>query len=605
MVSWLAAKFSTYDTELLRAAAYAASNAAMAAADDAATAATAATVSNASKDAAAFAAAAFAADTFAAGASVAPTSAATAYTAASIFGTAQEVAAFAADGTAIDGGASPAALAGLPLWPQDTPKWVTKAWADLKRRLLDAGDDWDVWTDWYEARLAGKRPWRRSLEIARATLPDELWEQGPKAVNAEIKRLIAAEKAKGGSKTAAEVETFDFFLSYSTRNEASAKKIGAVIEKTRQTFFAQYKDFGPGSNFVREMQFGLDNSERMVAVLAPDYEASDNCQAEWASFYNRDPSSSKRLIVPILIHPTPLNGLARQVVYVNIVGLSESEAEAKIREAIAPVRPRSKAEFRSALAEAASPKPVVNEAGQIDIARNEAFDKVVASDDLYGLPVRQCTLARSIQRELERRNVPKFLLFELRAIEKHLDSHGLSAPLGFLNDRFGVIEAEFSEEQKGEAPWTRGGIGKMFQQLFDNHQIYRMHFPLDSERDRLYRAAPIQTDTLRDPAFLANQDRLVEGAREAERKGVVTERLADGVETRREFLRAVASMPKTDTPADLFVDPNDRISPPTLDQRLLAQESGFWDAMLQRSANLGQIGSFAKDIVELLSRIWG
>ncbi|MCW1843583.1 hypothetical protein [Prosthecomicrobium hirschii] len=197
VVSWLAAKFSTYDTELLRAAAYAASNAAMAAADDAATAAT---VSNASKDAAAFAAAAFAADTFAAGASVAPTSAATAYTAASIFGTAQEVAAFAADGTAIDGGASPAALAGLPLWPQDTPKWVTKAWADLKRRLLDAGDDWDVWTDWYEARLAGKRPWRRSLEIARATLPDELWEQGPKAVNAEIKRLITAEKAKAAAK---------------------------------------------------------------------------------------------------------------------------------------------------------------------------------------------------------------------------------------------------------------------------------------------------------------------------------------------------------------------------------------------------------------------
>lgn len=475
----------------------------------------------------------------------------------------------------------------------------------MKRDLLISRDDWDVWTDWYDARLAGRSPWRQSIEFARATLPDSLWEQGPKAVNAEIKRLIAADRATGGTPTAAEVEGFDFFLSYSTRNEASARKIGSVIEKAKHSVFAQYKDFGPGSNFVREMQFGLERSERLVAVLSPEYEASDHCQAEWASFYNRDPSSNQRLIVPILIHPTPLNGLARQVVYVNIVGLSDSEAEAKIREAIAPVRPRSKAEFRRALAVAASPKPIENEAGQIDIARNETFDKVVASDDLYGLPERQLELARSIQKALKGKNAPPIVLSAVRAVERHLNAHGLSAPLGLLTDQIGVIEAEFSDAQKEEAPWTRRGAGKALQQLIDNHQQYRMHFPLDSDRDRLYRAAPIQTDTLRDPAFLANQDRLVAGAREAERKGVVTERLADGVETRREFLRAVASMPKTDTPADLFVDPNDRISPPTLDQRLLAQESGFWDAMLQRSANLGQIGSFVKDMGELLSRLWG
>lgn len=93
-------------------------------------------------------------------------------------------------------GLTPTILAGRPLWPDRITSSSKAGWDALKRDLLSAGDDWDVWTDWYDDRLAGKRPWRRSLEIARATLPDDLWEQGPKAVNAEIKRLIAAEKAK-------------------------------------------------------------------------------------------------------------------------------------------------------------------------------------------------------------------------------------------------------------------------------------------------------------------------------------------------------------------------------------------------------------------------
>src|SRR5208337_5695413 len=44
-----------------------------------------------------------------------------------------------------------------------------------------------------EARLAGDaaQPPNEALEIARAMIPDEIWEQGPAVVNAEIKRLIA------------------------------------------------------------------------------------------------------------------------------------------------------------------------------------------------------------------------------------------------------------------------------------------------------------------------------------------------------------------------------------------------------------------------------
>ena len=103
-------------------------------------------------------------------------------------------AAFDADATLIDSGASGAELAGSPLWPEGAPDWASEAWLAFKSELRAASAGWEVWTDWYEARLAGDAddPPNEPLEIARATIPDEIWEQGPAAANAEIKRLIAA-----------------------------------------------------------------------------------------------------------------------------------------------------------------------------------------------------------------------------------------------------------------------------------------------------------------------------------------------------------------------------------------------------------------------------
>jgi hypothetical protein len=63
-------------------------------------------------------------------------------------------------------------------------------WQELKAALLAAKQDWDVWTDWYEARLQGKRS-NQKLEVARATIPNNIWKEGPAVVNADIKLLIS------------------------------------------------------------------------------------------------------------------------------------------------------------------------------------------------------------------------------------------------------------------------------------------------------------------------------------------------------------------------------------------------------------------------------
>jgi len=98
-----------------------------------------------------------------------------------------------ADATCIDEGATGSNIAGSPLSPAEPPSKIAELWRKLKRDLAAAEQDWDVWTDWYGARLAGKRT-NQKLEIARATIPDAFWEESSDVVNYEIKRLIAQHK---------------------------------------------------------------------------------------------------------------------------------------------------------------------------------------------------------------------------------------------------------------------------------------------------------------------------------------------------------------------------------------------------------------------------
>jgi hypothetical protein len=95
-----------------------------------------------------------------------------------------------ADSEMIDKGESASALAALPLWLAGRPDWAPEAWKRLEETLLAEDQDWRVWTDWYRARLEGEAA-NEALEVARVLIADDMWQQGPRAVNAEIARLIA------------------------------------------------------------------------------------------------------------------------------------------------------------------------------------------------------------------------------------------------------------------------------------------------------------------------------------------------------------------------------------------------------------------------------
>jgi hypothetical protein len=180
-VSWAAAKYPAHEKELASAAHAAAGDATYADVRAAATAA----------DAAAYAAHSVN-DPANANASRAATAAANAY----VYYANDAEEAFDAlwstistDATFRERGRTASKIAGLPLWPNNQPDDLESSWQEMKNVLHGANEDWQVWTTWYDDRLAG-RVQEEERELAYVRIDDNLWLEGPGIVNAEIKRRI-------------------------------------------------------------------------------------------------------------------------------------------------------------------------------------------------------------------------------------------------------------------------------------------------------------------------------------------------------------------------------------------------------------------------------
>ena len=84
-----------------------------------------------------------------------------------------------------------ASLSESALWPNGMPVWAGRRWADLKDELPD-NEGWNVWVDWYEGRLAGRRA-DEATEFDRVTIPKEEWERGPSPANAKIQGMTSTQ----------------------------------------------------------------------------------------------------------------------------------------------------------------------------------------------------------------------------------------------------------------------------------------------------------------------------------------------------------------------------------------------------------------------------
>ena len=334
---------------------------------------------------------------------------------------------------------------------------------------------------------------------------------------------------------------WDFFISASTLDEADAREVVAVLEQAGHSTFAQFKDIAPGNNFVREMQSGLGDSGRMIALYSPEYENSDHCQAEWSAAYNSDPSGRKRKLIPFLLHPTALNSLARQVAYKSLVGLSKEERKAAILDAIAP-KPakRDIAQVRAELAETASPQPALNENKQVDAGPNKIFDKPFVDQDLVDLPYTQRALIKAILRALPR-NAPKIVDSTLRSYDEHMQERGSQPITRLLNDFASALEKEIEAIKSNEPELLGPGNASLFESFLRNNALLATHFPLKNEEN--FAEVSVDEEKATGDALVRPIKDVAEKMNDAVASGIATEKIGQIASNSAQFASDIAPLP--------------------------------------------------------------
>jgi len=122
----------------------------------------------------------------------------------------------------------------------------------------------------------------------------------------------------------------DFFVSYNSADKNWAAWIASTLEANSFSTVFQDWDFGPGVNFVLEMDKALKDSTSVIAVLSPNYLASVYTQPEWAGAFVLDPKGEQRRLFPIRVAPCEPEGLLKSIVYSDLVGLQNADAEKKL-----------------------------------------------------------------------------------------------------------------------------------------------------------------------------------------------------------------------------------------------------------------------------------
>jgi len=132
----------------------------------------------------------------------------------------------------------------------------------------------------------------------------------------------------------------DFFVSYTSADRPWAEWIAWELEAAGHRVIVQAWDMQPGQNFVVQVHHAARAARRTVAILSPAFLASPYCVAEWAAAFARDPTGQARTLVPVRVRDCDVDGLLGQIVYEDLVGLSEAASRAALLRAVSDSRPK-------------------------------------------------------------------------------------------------------------------------------------------------------------------------------------------------------------------------------------------------------------------------
>jgi hypothetical protein len=149
-----------------------------------------------------------------------------------------------------------------------------------------------------------------------------------------------------------------FFISYNRADRPWAEWIAWQLEAATYAVVIQAWDFREGRNFVLEMQRAVEEAQRTMIVLSPDFLASQFTAPEWAAAFAKDPTGAQGLLVPVRVRDCTPTGLLAQINYIDLVGVkSREEARKRLLNGVASMRPKPTVE--PALPQSYAGRPLV------------------------------------------------------------------------------------------------------------------------------------------------------------------------------------------------------------------------------------------------------
>src|SRR3712207_1993940 len=151
-------------------------------------------------------------------------------------------------------------------------------------------------------------------------------------------RRQVSHTAGDGCSTGASNRGTDFFVSHAGRDTGWAEWLAWQLQQAGYSVELDVWDWAPGEDFVARMQTGLERADRLLAVCTEAYFASAFGGAELRAAFVRQAKDEGR-IVPVLVEPVTLPPLYASLIHLDLTGLDEAAAAARLRERLAGVRP--------------------------------------------------------------------------------------------------------------------------------------------------------------------------------------------------------------------------------------------------------------------------
>src|SRR3954447_19762947 len=136
----------------------------------------------------------------------------------------------------------------------------------------------------------------------------------------------------------------DFFISHAGRDTGWAEWLGWQLQEAGYTVELGVWGWGAGEDFVSRMAAALERADRLLAVCTEAYFVSAFGGAELRAAFAGSAATQRR-IVPVLVEPVTLPSLYAPLIHLDLTGLDEATAAARLRARLTGGRPTSAPPF--------------------------------------------------------------------------------------------------------------------------------------------------------------------------------------------------------------------------------------------------------------------